>query len=245
MIVCSGTKNKTLTVRTHVAVATSHLCVPCGPPVAMKDSCPVRSDLINRIWEQIFRVTRPRRMRKFAEWAAVGPETTVLDVGGTDSIWQLLPIKPDLTLLNLQARETWATQVVGDGTKLPFPDQSFDVVFSNSVIEHVPDHDAFAKEVQRVGRRYFIQTPNKAFPFEPHVLTPGVNYLPKRWQKRVFRSFTVWGWIARPTQAYVDQLVDETNLLSRHEVKKLFPAGETVGIRSLIARGGPSASTGP
>ncbi len=68
-----------------------------------------------------------------------------------------------------------------------------------------------------------MQTPNKAFPFEPHVLTPLVNYLPKRWQRRLYRNFTVWGWLARPDQAYVDWFVEDTNLLGRKEMKRLFP----------------------
>lgn len=119
--------------------------------------------------------------------------------------------------------DTIPSQVIADGTRLPFHDGAFDFVFSNSVIEHVADHAAFAAEIRRVGKRYFVQTPNKAFPFEPHVLTPLVNYLPKRWQRRLYRNFTVWGWLARPDQAYVDWFVEDTNLLGRKEMKRLFP----------------------
>jgi hypothetical protein len=73
----------------------------------------------------------------------------------------------------------------------------------------VPDHAAFAEEIKRVGRRYFVQTPNKAFSLEPHVMTPLVNYLPKRWQRRLYRNFTLWGWLARPDQSYVDWFVED------------------------------------
>jgi hypothetical protein len=109
-------------------------------------------------------------------------------------------------------------------------------VFSNSVIEHVPNHESFAKELQRVGRKYYVQTPNKAFPFEPHVLTPLVNYLPKRWQKKVFRNFTLWGLLSRPNQQFVNNMVDEISLLNPAEMRKLFPKGTVSSGRSLIAR---------
>ena len=67
--------------------------------------------------------------------------------------------------------------------KLPFGDGSFDFVFSNSAIEHLrtPERQRrFAVEVARVGKRYCVQTPNRWFPLESHLLTPWVHYLPKR-----------------------------------------------------------------
>lgn len=67
------------------------------------------------------------------------------------------------------------------GTELPFPEASFDVVFSLDVFEHIPDTDAHLREVRRVlkpGGQYLLQTPNK-------------------WTNTVFetlrwRSFTAW-----------------------------------------------------
>ena len=175
-------------------------------------------------------------MRDFASWGHITAATTILDVGGTPQVWEMLPVTPDVTLLNLLPTSTAFRQVVADGSRLPFADGSFDIVFSNSVIEHVADHPSLAREIARVGHRYFVQTPNRAFPFEPHVLTPLVNYLPKRWQKRLFRNFTVWGWLARPDRAYVDEMVDETNLLDAREMRRLFPGSDLHVGRSLIAR---------
>jgi len=192
-------------------------------------------DLISRMWPPILRITRRKRMRHFAQWADLTPVTTVLDVGGTPGVWELVPVMPDVTLLNLEPSDSTLRQVVADGTRLPFADNAFDVVFSNSVIEHVPDHAAFAEEIKRVGRRYFVQTPNKAFPLEPHVMTPLVNYLPKRWQRRLYRNFTLWGWLARPDQSYVDWFVEDTNLLGRREMERLFPGASLSSGRSLIA----------
>ncbi len=69
-----------------------------------------------------------------------------------------------------------------DGTQLPFGDREFDIAFSNSVIEHVPPElqAAFAAEVSRVADRYFVQTPNRYFPIEPHYQLPLFQFLPRQ-----------------------------------------------------------------
>jgi Methyltransferase domain len=93
-------------------------------------------------------------------------EMRVLDVGGTVDIWRLAPVMPRLVLLN-QARARYEigageAVVLGDGASLPFADRSFDLVFSNSVIEHVggrAEQARFAREIARVGKQYWVQTP--------------------------------------------------------------------------------------
>src|SRR5450755_3692764 len=97
---------------------------------------------------------RRRRMRRFARELAITAETRVLDVGGTPEMWDMLAQRPRVTLLNtprtkgeLAGASWW---VAGDGRALPFRDGAFDVVFSNSVIEHVGDAESqrrFASEV--------------------------------------------------------------------------------------------------
>ena len=176
-------------------------------------------------------------MSAFARWAGLTETTRVLDVGGSALNWDLSPVVPDVTLLNLKPGKSKYREVVGDGIRLPFPSGTFDLVFSNSVIEHVQDPEAFAAELQRVGCRYFVQTPNRRFPFEPHLLAPCVNYLPKRWQARLGRNFTPWGWITRPSAVEVRRFVAQTTLLDREGMKRIFPRGEVIGRRSLIARG--------
>ena len=60
-------------------------------------------------------------------------------------------------------------------------DNEFDIVFSNSVIEHVGDfwkQKLFSSEIQRVGKRYFVQTPSFWFPYEPHTLIPFYQFFP-------------------------------------------------------------------
>jgi SAM-dependent methyltransferase len=92
-------------------------------------------------------------MKAFSQWAKLTEATTVLDVGGTEDVWAFVPVMPRVTLLNVTPSQTSLHQIVGDGSHLPIIDNAFDIVFSNSVIEHVPNHETFAKEIQRVGRR--------------------------------------------------------------------------------------------
>ena len=148
---------------------------------------------------------RRRRMQRFVRECRVAADTRVLDIGGTPENWALVPVMPRLVLLNMpRARadlEGAAQWVAGDGCSLPFRDGAFDVVFSNSVIEHVGDafrQERFAREVARVGRAYWVQTPNRWFPVEQHLLTPLVHWLPKAWQGAIVRRGTVWSALTRP-----------------------------------------------
>jgi methyltransferase family protein len=135
-----------------------------------------------------------------------------------------------VTLLNLEPQPTelpeGLTYVQGSATSLPFEDGSFEVVFSNSVIEHLGQRQnqaGFAQEALRVGRSVWVQTPARWFPIEPHLLTPLIHYLPKSTQRRLLRNFTVWGRVTRPDQQEVDDLLDELVLLSAADMRSLFP----------------------
>jgi ubiquinone/menaquinone biosynthesis C-methylase UbiE len=80
---------------------------------------------------------------------------------------------------------------IADGCSLPFPDRSFDWVFSNAVIEHVGGayrQQRFAEEIRRVARRgYFVATPDRHFPIDPQTLLPFYQFLSPEWQRRVCR----------------------------------------------------------
>ena len=182
-------------------------------------------------------------MRRFREAMSPDGETRILDVGGTPFNWQLLGGDYGVTLLNLRAPEDVSeldsrfSFVEGDGTRLDYPDGAFEIVFSNSVIEHLFTHEKqqlFAAELRRVGRKLWVQTPARWFPLEPHFLTPLVHYLPLRWQRRLVRNFTVLGWFTRPSQAEVDQLLDSLRLLTYSEFQDLFPDCRIVKERFLF-----------
>jgi len=80
---------------------------------------------------------------------------------------------------------------VADGCSLPFTDHSFDWVFSNAVIEHVGGayrQQRFAEEIRRVARKgYFVATPDRYFPIDPHTLLPFYQFFSTEWQRRVCR----------------------------------------------------------
>jgi len=126
--------------------------------------------------------------------------------------------------------------VVGDGCKLEFGDRSFDIVFSNSVIEHVGTFErqrAFARECRRTGRQLWVQTPARCFPIEPHLIAPFFHFLPRFAQRRLLRNFTVWGLLARPTTAEVEAFLSEVRLLTYREMRELFPDCEIIRERVL------------
>lgn len=83
-----------------------------------------------------------------------------------------------------------------------------------------------AEECRRVGRRYYVHTPNKGFPIEPHLLTSFIHWLPRSLQRRLIRHFTLWGWVARPSRDYCDRLLEQTRLLGKGDLLQLFPDAE-------------------
>jgi hypothetical protein len=198
---------------------------------------------------------RRRRMLRFARELRITQETRVLDIGGTPECWDLLPVRPRLTLLNtprakddLSGAAAW---VAGDGCALPFADAAFDVVFSNSVIEHVGDRESqrrFAREAVRVGRAYWVQTPNRWFPVEQHLLTPLIHWMPRTWQRTLVPRLNLWQLLTRPAedrrQFYVEHYLRDVRLLSEGELRGLFPGARVIRERfmgwtkSLVAYGG-------
>jgi len=144
--------------------------------------------------------------------------------------WSLLPTFPLLTICNISlTKDERFISVVADGRHLPFKDGVFDIIYSNSVIEHVGgghDQHLFAAEFRRIGRSYYVQTRNKKFPIEPHMLIPFVHYLPKMIQKRSLKNFTIWGFPTRPTLEECKRFLKELNLLNEIELQRLFPEAE-------------------
>ena len=190
---------------------------------------------------------RRKRMLRLVRLLGLTPATRVLDVGGTPDIWLLLPFQPRIVFLNLPRTKDeifdglpWAERVYGDGCALPFPNGSFDLVFSNSVIEHLgseASQRAFATEVERVGRGFWVQTPNRWFPVETHLLTPLVHWLPRSWQRWLVPRFTVWRLVSRlrPDQIdfYLRHYLNDIQLLTFGDLDLLFPGASIVRERFL------------
>lgn len=190
---------------------------------------------------------RARRWEMFAERFPAISEMHVLDIGGDIRAWRIAPIRPArLTLLNITEQEVdepWITAMVGDACDPP-PLPDADLVYSNSVIEHVGGHQrrkAFAEVVRSAAPRYWVQTPNRWFPIEPHFMVPGLQYLPSGAQAAVVRHWPLGNHsdVTDPTQALEDVL--DIELLSAAAMRHYFPDGELVKERyagmskSLIA----------
>lgn len=177
------------------------------------------------------------RRRRFALFerllSRIRKPVRILDVGGTESFWQVMGFaetqQVNITILNPRPQKTslpHLNAVIGDARDLQYESASFDVVFSNSVIEHVggySDQSRMAREVRRVGIRYFLQTPNRYFPIEPHFLFPGFQFLPRPTRIWLVQHFNL-GWRKRAIDhRAASASVDEVRLLSRAELLSLFP----------------------
>jgi Methyltransferase domain len=158
----------------------------------------------------------------------------ILDVGGTQAVWESIGFvdQPDIsiTLLNIERMETSyknVVSIIGDARDMhEFRNGQFDAVYSNSVIEHVggiEDMRKMAREIQRVGKRYFVQTPNLYFPIEPHFVFPLFQFLPISWRISLVQRFNL-GWVRRePERGRAEREIRSINLLSKTQLRSLFP----------------------
>jgi SAM-dependent methyltransferase len=179
---------------------------------------------------------RARRHERFFALTRLSPSSRVLDLGC--GRLGLRALEPDLEItgVDLQERPDYPGPFVraDAATGLPFADDAFDLVYCSSVIEHVAParREAFARELRRVGRGWFVQTPAFSFPLEPHALLPFAHWLPVGLRKRYWRLGAAGDW-------------EEISLLRRAQVERLFgPAlAERVGplVKSWVCVRAPAA----
>lgn len=171
--------------------------------------------------------TRNRRMRALCRIMGIREGMSVLDLGGQPMIWESVDTPLDITILNLPgiAVQEFESRhriryVEGDACNVTeFGERRFDIVFSNSVIEHVgpPDKQAeFAREVRRLGRSYWVQTPCKWFPVEPHCGMPLWWFYPASLRRYFIERWRLKlpGWT---------EMVEGTRVLTKSDLKRLFP----------------------
>jgi len=179
--------------------------------------------------------SRRRKLRLFLDELRPTPETTVVDVGADEVGFggeggqqgcsthnffeELYPWREQITAVGLhdgvgfRQRYPEIAYVQADGCELPFPDQAFDVYFSNAVIEHVGDSErqrAFVAEALRVAGRVFLTTPNRLFPIEVHTRLPVVHWLPDGVSGRAYDL------VGKPW-------AKENHLLGPRDLRALFP----------------------
>ena len=169
-------------------------------------------------------------------------EVTILDTGGRPDYWEKLASdlrpKVKVTCINFQgeldeypkvSEDLNVVSVVGDACEMPeYSNKFFDVVHSNSVIEHVGSYknmERFAKEARRIGVTYYIQTPNFWFPIEPHYGVPFFHWLPDTWRIWLFTNFHV-GYAHKCSFENALIRVDHTRIISKSMMRNLFPEAE-------------------
>ncbi len=158
---------------------------------------------------------------------------TILDVGGKINFWENrgLTGNPNyiITIVNIEKEKSKYGNIkckVGDATNLKeFENQSFDIVHSNSVIEHLHNYEnqkKMANEVIRIGKKHIIQSPNKYFFIEPHYLFPFFQFLPNS-IKYLILTKTKLSRLKKWEKSFAMQYINEIKLLNLKEMKNLFP----------------------
>jgi len=159
----------------------------------------------------------------------------IIDLGGTETYWRIASdhiadkrISVDLVNLgpmeatgaNFKCLNEDARDLVG------FPDMSYDLVHSNSLLEHVGTWNEMLKlaaNIRRLAPAYFVQTPYFWFPIEPHFRLPLFHWLPESWRYRLImeRDF---GYVKRATSvADAVRAVQDATLLDKKQMSALFP----------------------
>lgn len=196
---------------------------------------------IYTIYNQVFKIWRAKRFKLFCHTFGLSTETsadsgiTLLDIGGWPGDWVSRPrVVAKIDTLNLtrpnydpaKHPDLSLRVLVGDGCSMEFADGEYDIAYSNSVIEHLGTWERqqqFAAEMLRVGRGVWCQTPAFGCPIEPHYMALFIHWLPKKVQRRLLRHFTPMGLISRLTSEKADAWIADTRLLSKREMRKLFP----------------------
>ncbi|MGI8557276.1 MAG: class I SAM-dependent methyltransferase [Solirubrobacteraceae bacterium] len=157
---------------------------------------------------------RARRHARFFPLTGADQRTRILDVGCGELGLRALDPSLDVTGVDLVPRPHYPGPFLeaDAAARLPFADSEFDLAYSSSVIEHIEPgaaRERFARELRRVARGWFVQTPAYSFPLEPHALLPGAHWLPPAARRRYWRLGVSGDW-------------EQIALLRRREMVHLF-----------------------
>ena len=181
---------------------------------------------------------RKKRFRLFLELIETMPRPLkIIDVGGTALFWERMGFTGqkdiNITILNIRNDSMELpgfVTVTGDARRMQqFSDKAFDIAFSNSVIEHVggfEEQKLMADEMKRIGKKIFLQTPNRYFPVEPHFLFPFFQFLPLWLKVKLLMKFNL-GWYARVgNEKKAREICQSIRLMTKSELRKLFPGAD-------------------
>jgi hypothetical protein len=196
-------------------------------------------------------------MRRWEVFTGLFPDVDrmrVVDLGGTVESWRRAPVQPrEVVVVNLlepgDDETSRLVPVLGDACRARAVleesgiDPSFDLVFSNSLLEHVGGHAnraALAEEVRALAPRHWVQTPYRFFPVEPHWVFPMMQFLPVAARARVAQGWPLTH--TRPGSA--EEALAEvqwTELIGVTELRGYFPDSQVVKermgglVKSIVA----------
>jgi SAM-dependent methyltransferase len=211
--------------------------------------------MIVKVAQLISQKYRTKRAVLFHRYLHPTQSDRILDLGSEDgsSIAKIIPFRENVFIADInqemlargQQKYGFKTVLLDENGMLPFEDNYFDIVYCNSVIEHVTidkkhqwslqsqkeftkvaleRQKQFANEIRRIGRSYFVQTPCKNFIFESHTWLPLLQFLPRPVLIRAIRFLNKW-WVKRTTPDW--------NLLTVKQMKAFFPEAVIVEERIL------------
>jgi hypothetical protein len=161
---------------------------------------------------------------------------TIFDVGGKINFWENRGIAGNknykITIVNFEKEKSQYSNIktlIGNATNLSqFANKSFDIVHSNSVIEHLYNFEnqkKMASEIIRIGQKHIVQTPNKYFFIEPHYLLPFLQFIPNKLKFLVLTK-TKLSRLKKWDKKFASQYIEEIRLLNLKEMKELFPSSK-------------------
>jgi len=160
---------------------------------------------------------------------------SVLDLGGAPDTWTGSPVHPEhVHIVNVEPVPSdapgWIEIDQANACALPdrISARRYDLVFSNSVLEHVGGHERrmrFAEAVHRLAPAHWVQTPYRYFPVEPHWIAPGMQFLPVRARAAMARVWPLAKVKAGDLRSALDGVL-WTELLDRTQLRYYFPDSE-------------------
>lgn len=187
------------------------------------------NDLVLKWTAPIHRKYRKEKCDLFFTFLRPSPRDSLLDVGGdagvlSDEFARIYSFFGRVKVVNTRpqsfsgAASRYVSFTVADACALPYSDRSFDWVFSNAVIEHIGDalkQLQMAVEIRRVARKgYFVATPNRAFPIDPHTLLPFYHFLNPAAQR----------YLSKLSLGHMKHY-ETIRILSARDLLKMFPDG--------------------
>ncbi len=182
---------------------------------------------------------RKKRFEFFSEFCSkLKKPVSILDLGGSDYHWRNSRFRDNknfhITIVNTEQQNikdlrnlSFIKKDVRDLTY--FDDKEFDLIYSNSLFEHINSFDEqkkLAGEISRIGKHYFIQTPNYYFPIEPHFLFPFFQFLPVSWKTKLIKKYDLGWYKKQKDEDKARELAESVRLLKKGELKQMFPGGK-------------------